>query len=252
MSTSWSSPKRNVFAGINSLRGALAAGMNARLIRLYNEQCSYPIQTKNNITDFRAYESYVGLYKTRNEIEADDSMPEFEKHLTLNYKTCFGSARAAKRYYETGVLDRGNFKGVGRAHLVKVEDIIMFWAKQRTKADRERAQHFTNQYIEGGTGDTRHFFDHYRLTREHSRWVTTKFKRKLWVVETLKEDERIKLGWLMLTSIGLLNAFTYPLKFIPKKSVLQMDKYKCVTYRIGDVINGVSIDFHIPKKFSFK
>ena len=50
----------------------------------------------------------------------------------------------------------------------------------------------------------------------------------------------------------LLNIITYPVRFVPKRSVLRMDKYTCYTYRVGGVINGFSIEFQIPKKFSFK
>ena len=104
MSTNWTTPKRNCFAGMLDLRSALAAGMNARLIKARNEDCSYPIKVKNSITDFRAYEFSVGLLKTRTQIQADERMPEFEKQLSLNYKCCYGTQEAVDRYYEKGLL----------------------------------------------------------------------------------------------------------------------------------------------------
>ena len=248
MNTNWSTPKRTLIAGINCLRKALASGENARLVRAKNEDCSYPIKVRNSITDFRAYEFSIGLLKTRSQILADDRMPEFEKHLTLNYKTCYGSERAVKRYYETGLLNKGNFKGMGRAHLVAVEDLVMFWANQPRKKDKEYAQMFASQYFEGTTGDETHFYDHYRLKREHSVYTISRFKRKLWVVELLKDDAAKPRTPVL---VHVLNVLAYPLKFIPQRSVLRMDEYKCVTFRIGAVIHGLSVEFHIPKKFSF-
>lgn len=46
MNTDWTSPKTNIFSAINALRGCLASGHNARLIRLENENCSFPIRTR--------------------------------------------------------------------------------------------------------------------------------------------------------------------------------------------------------------
>ena len=54
--TNWTSPKTNIFAGINDLRRALASGYKAKLIRAYNEQCEYPIKEKLENRDFRNYE----------------------------------------------------------------------------------------------------------------------------------------------------------------------------------------------------
>ena len=233
------------------LRSALAAGMNARLIKAKNEDCSYPIKVKNSITDFRAYEFSVGLLKTRTQIQADERMPEFEKQLSLNYKTCYGTQQAVDRYYETGIVSADNFNGVGRSHLVAVKDLVFFYATQSNAEDKAYAQMFKDQYFGETTGNETHFFDHDRLKREHSVYTISRFKRKVWVVETLKDNELVNINWLMFTTIGLLNAFCYPLKFIPTKSVLRMKEYKCVTFRIGAVTNGISVVFHIPKKFGF-
>jgi len=250
--TNWTTPKRNIFAALNDLRHALAAGQNARLIRARNEDCQHPIKVKNSITDFRAYEFSVGLLKTRKQIVIDPDMPEFLKYLSLNYKACYGTQQAVDRYYNTGKLSKDNFKGIGRSHLVKVEDLIAFHACLPDKFSKDYAQMFKAQYLDDTRADETHFYDMYRLKREHSIYTISRFKRKVWVVELLRPDQKIKTSWLMLTSIGLLNAIMYPLKFIPTKSVLRMDEYKCVTFRIGAVTSGLAIEFHIPKKFSFK
>jgi len=248
----WTTPKRNCFAAINDLRNALAAGMNARLIRARNEDCSYPIKVRNSITDFRAYEFTIGLLKSRTSIINDIRMPAFEKYLSLNYKACFGTQEAVDRYYEKGLLSPDNFKGVGRSHLVAVKDLVAFHACLPDKHSKDYAKMFADQYYEERTADETHFYDHYRLKREHSIYTIKRFKRRVWVIDLLKDTEKVNPNWLIFTTLGLLNAFCYPLKYIPKKSVLRMDEYKIITYRVGAVSNGISIDFHIPKKFSFK
>lgn len=248
MNTNWTTPKRNIILVIWDLRSALAAGMNARLIRARNEDCAYPISVKNSITDFRAYEFSVGLMKTRNQIADDPRTEPFLKHLSLNYKNCYGTQEAVDRYYETGKLSMDNFKMQGRSHLVNVKDMVVFL----TLMNDDRGKMFKEMYIDDDKANERHFYDHYRLKREHSPYTIKRFKRKVWVTELLKADQKIKLSWLMFTLIGLLNGMCYPLKFISRRHVLQMKKYKIITFRVGDVINGFAIEIHIPKKFGFR
>ena len=47
-------------------------------------------------------------------------------------------------------------------------------------------------------------------------------------------------------------ATTYPLRFIPKKDMRKMSKKTCYSLRVGSLSNGISLEFHIPKKFSLK
>lgn len=243
----WTTPKRNILAAINDLRNALAAGQNARLIRIRNEECEHPIKVKKNDEDFRNYKFNSGHLSTKQEIIDDSRMDDFHKYLTLNYKTCYGTPEAVDRYYESGCLSPDNFKGMGKSHLVSVKDII---AWNKVVGDIDRAEMFRHQYYTEAGMQERHFYDFYRY-KHGSMYAAKKFRHKVWAVELLKDDEKVKLSWLMLTSIGLLNAFCYPLKFIPRRSVLRMPEYKVVTFRIGDVTNGFSIEFHVPKKFSF-
>lgn len=235
MTTNWSAPKTNVFAGMLELRRALAAGMNAKLIRARNEDCGFPIKEKYEDEDFRNYEFRSAYIRTRQEIIDDNLMSDFQKYLTLNYKTCYGTAKAKKRYYEKGLLSKDNIKGVGTAHLVKIKDLIPFM-------------------ITVGNNDTdylkndKRFYDNYTHI-SNSPWAIKQFKKRLWVIELLDKNKlEIKTPFL----IKILNVILYPTKFIPIKSVLSMNEYKCVTFRIGDVINGFCLEFRIPKKFSFK
>ena len=250
MNTHWSTPKTNVLAGLNCLRKALASGENARLIRAKNEDCAYPIKVRNSITDFRAYEFSVGLMKTRHQILEDEKMEGFNTHLTLNYKNCYGTQEAVDHYYETGLLSTDNFKGIGRSHLVKIEDLVRFHACQPNCEAKAYANIFAEQYFGTDTGGETHFYDHFRLKQEHSVYTIKRFKRKLWVVQLLTpfvNEPKPRTPFM----VHVLNVLAYPFKFIPKKSVLRMKEYKCVTFRVGDVTNGFSLEFHIPKKFSF-
>ena len=246
MNTSWSSPKTNIFAALNDLRHALAAGQNARLIKIRNEDCQFPIKLKNEDTDFRNYEFSSGMMQSRESISKDDKS-EFQKYLSLTYKTCYGTQEAVNRYYEKGLLSPDNFKGMGRSHLVKVEDMIVFLM---STGDEERAEMFASQYLDTTTGTETHFFDNFRY-KHGSEWSAKTFKHKVWVTELLGDTEKTKLPWAQTIALVVLRAIVYPTKFVPRRSVLRMPDYKCVTYRIGSVVNGFSIEFNIPKKFSF-
>lgn len=245
MKTNWSSPKTNILAGIIDLRSALAAGQNARLIRMRNEDCQHPIKVKICDEDFRNYEFQIGYLSSREEICNDSRKSDFEKYLVLNYKTCYGTQEAVNRYYETGLLSADNFKGMGVSHLVNVKDMVIFL---NLTEDKERAEMFRSQYLDESTGNERHFFDFYRY-KHGSPWAVKKFRRKLWVVELLGDVEK-KPSVPVLVKI--LNVITYPLKYVPRRSVLRMNEYTNITYRIGGITNGFAIEFQIPKTFGFK
>lgn len=247
--TNWSSPKRNWITALRSLRQALAANHNAKLVKLRNEECAHPIKFKNNITDFRAYEFQVGLLKSRDSIENDYRISTFEKHLTLNYKNCYGTPEAVKQYYDKGLLSHDNFKGIGKSHLVNVKDMIKYYASVDNKFSQETARTFQQQYLWDNTKDRTYFFDHFKLNHNET-YTIKKFKRKLWVVALIKADDKVKTHVPM--ALKIINVILFPLKYIPKRSTLKMKEYRQVTYRIGSVINGFTISIQIPKKFSFK
>jgi hypothetical protein len=244
MNTNWSSPKRNIIAGMLDLRSALAAGQNAILVKAFNEDCSYPIKEKIHDEDYRNYEFQSGYLSTRREICEDPNMDDFHKYLTLNFKTCYGTQEAVNRYYETGLLSKDNFKGMGVSHLVNIEDLIAFY---NVIGNTELAELYRSQYYDDQTGDERHFFDFYRY-KHGSPWAIKKFKNKLWVIELLGKDKpKAKIPFM----VKVLNVVLHPLKYIPRRSVLRMPQYTNYTFRVGDVVNGFSIEFQIPKKFSF-
>jgi hypothetical protein len=247
MNTNWTTPKTNIIAGMNDLRHALASGVNARLVRAYNKDCAYPIKVKNTkvINDFREYTFTYGIPTSINKIKADTNLSEFEKHLSLNYVSVFGSQEARDRYYATGVCDADNFKNMGCNHLVKVDDYIKFLHDTK---DFERAHLYMQQYRNPENIDVQHFFSYFRLRIAQQQFQIKDIKRKVWVVEMLKDSEpKAKIP----TLVHVLNFILKPMKYIPRKSVLQMPDYKVVTYRVGAVTNGLSIDIHVPKKFSF-
>ncbi len=247
--TNWSSPKTNIIAGINELRRALASGYKAKLIRARNEECNYPIRIKDPDTNFRHYKHSIGYGTTINKIKKDPNLNEFEKHLTLNYVNCFGTEEAVKKYYETGICSLDNLKGMGQAHLVNVDDIIKCL---KNTGDKQRAEIYRTQYRTSDQyGDVMRLFDFYKYDAG-CPYSIKQFKHKLWVVVLLGEkDEQPKLPLPVHFLIKLINILVYPLKYIPRKSVLRMSEYTNYTFRIGDVTHGFSVEFQIPKKFRF-
>jgi len=249
--TNWSTPKTNIIAAANDLRKCLASGYKARLIRIMNEDCQFPILLdKNKLShDFRNYEFSYGTVTTKAEIIANNSMSDFEKELSLNYKACYGSEESVKKYYTTGILSEDNFRGIGKSHLVKISDMIDFLNKSTDKKNIDYVKLWL-YYID--ETDDRHFYDYFKLKSVQERTAKI-FKHKLYAVEMCGKDEEIvkeKIGIRIL--MVLIKIVISPLKYIPTKSTHQMPDYKWVTYRIGDVTNGYSIDIHIPKKFSFR
>lgn len=248
MATNWSSPKTNYFAALNDLRNALASGYSAKLVKKNNEDCEYPIRIRNKDLTFRSYESSGSYMRTRSEILADASMSNLEKEIVLNYYNYFGTEEAIENYYKTGELSADNFKGMGRDHLVKITDMIEFLERLGNPRDKERIEMLKRQYITLEEAETRHFYVSIRIKRSASVHVVKHFKHKLWVVELTGKAENIKMPFM----VKIMNGLYYPLKFIPKHSVLRMTEYSVHTFRVGAVTNGFAVEFHIPKKFGFK
>ena len=244
MNTNWSSPKTNIIAGMLDLRSALQAGQNAVLVKARNEDCQHPIRVEQHNTDFRAYNFHTGYLATRQSILEDQTLSEFEKHLSLNYKTCYGTPEAMETYYNTGVLTDDNFKGIGVSHLVNIKDMVEFLIKT---GDDERATMFSRQYLTMEEKSIKHFYDFFHY-KHGNQWTVKTFKRKLWVVSLLDENAKVNVP----LGVKLLNVLLYPMKYIPKRSVLHMTDYKVITFRIGGVTSGYSIDIQIPKKFGWK
>jgi len=184
MNTNWSSPKRNIITALLSLRKAILAGFRARLIRLRNEDCDYPILIKKNDEDFRNFEFQIGYAASRNTIAQRDDLTAFQKYLSLNYVNLYGTEEAVERYYSTGRLSKENNQGIGRSHLVAASDLIRFML---VAGERDRAQKYIRQYETDGYDDVQHWFDFYRY-KHGSQWAVRKFWRKLWVVELLKTE----------------------------------------------------------------
>jgi len=247
--TNWSSPKTNLFAAINDLRKALSSGHNAVLVREYNENCLHPIRIKKE-QDFRQYESSYTTISSRKEILESKNMSEFDKHLSLNYTQCFGTQEAVDTYYNTSKLTKDNIKGMGRAHLVKVTDLIKLL---NDLGETERANMYYDHYIcsAKGSENKRHMFNFFK-TDYNNVWGMKKFKQKLWVVELHDKKVKTNIPTTQKVLIKILNVCLHPLKYIPKKSTLKMPDYTNHTFRIGGVKNGFSIEFQIPKNFSFK
>lgn len=241
--TDWSSPKTNFIAGINSLRKALNNGMNVKLIKMRNEDCDHSIKIKNDIlkNDFRKYKFSNGFLRTKDDIRNDNNLNEFSKHLTLNYFTAYGKENAVKNYYDNNILSDDNFIGYGVSHLVLVKDPIKHF---KSIGNHKHAELLYNQYV--SNDNKRHFFDNY-VFKKTGKAVIKKFKRKLWVVATFEKDVKINQSKFIL----FMNWLLYPVKYILKKTVLEMPKYTKYGFRIGSVNSGYEVEFQIPKNFSF-
>lgn len=237
--TNWSKPNRTWLGGINNLRLCLASGTSASLVKEFNENCEFPIPEKrdkvnNKVSEWKSTSSYM---MTENEI-LNSNLSDFEKNLKLNYKNFYGNKDAVNTYNKTGKLSKGNFIGVGRSHLVLRQDAIDYYNSINDKARADLFKLPENK-------DESHWFDNH--TKIGINGIPPrKFKNKIWVVEINDDDVPTPL------IVKLLNVIYYPLKFIPTKRVLKMDKYKMISFTVGDVTNGFSIEFQIPKKFSFK
>lgn len=238
--TNWTSPKTNIIAGMNDLRKCLRSGYKARLVKEWNEKCDYPIieKTKQNVENIENWKSSSSTLWSLDEIKESTSLSDDQKYMMINYCGVFGTDEAIKHYRETGELTADNLRGMGRWHIVKRQDVIDFLIKN-DDADRAACFDLSN----GG----RHFIDNFHLKPEYSR-TPKKFGKRLWVVEMLDKDQPApKTPFL----VQLISIVVYPLKWLPKKDVLKMKEYKNVTFRWGSVINGFSIEFHLPKRFSF-
>jgi hypothetical protein len=251
--THWSSPKTNIFAGLLSLRSALASGRNAELIRMWNQDCKFPLQYKEDpkAVDFRGYKFSSGHQSTYNKILNDTSSP-YNKHLSLNYISVYGTEEAMNTYYKTGVLSADNSKGMGRNHLVKVDDLIAYYSKLPDAWSKQRAIELYATYKDPSTRDQKRWFDFF--TKEYgNEWQVRKFNHKLWVVNLLdKDDPKVKTPVLIKILNVLIEPLVFLMKWTPTKDVLNMKEYKLTTFRVGGIVNGFSVQFHTPKKFSFK
>lgn len=243
--TTYASPYRNMFVAINALRKCLAKGNTAILIKAYNENCEYPIVTKEKIInkDFRNYTFSAGYLSTAEKIKTSNAN-DFEKYLSLNYKSCYGTPEAIKTYYKTSVVSKDNLKGIGHNHLIKVIDLIKYY---ESIGDLSYAKMFKEQYITGEEANNSHFYDFFKPINVSQR-EPLKFNKKLWIIQLLDETKPVKVPF----AVKVLNILIYPFKFVPQKSILRMPKYTLYTFRVGSVINGLNIQLHIPKKFLFK
>ena len=158
-----------------------------------------------------------------------------------------------RKYYETGVLTKDNVCSMGRNHLVKVDDLISYYQKLPAKClwEHGRATQLYAQYRDPATRDKQFFYDFF--TKEvGNEWQVCKFNHKLWVVNILDKNEP-KVTPLALRILNvLIEPLCFLMKYTPRKDVLNMKEYRNVTYRVGDITNGFSVQFQIPKKFGFK
>jgi len=250
--SNYSSPKTNMFAAILDLRKCF----KAELVRKWNADCEYPLYNiPKDVTDFRKWTGSGAAMYTSEEIQNSTNYTDFEKHLMLNYHALYGTKESVDCYNKTGELSKGNILGVGKCHLVKVQDLVDFLIKQGDSTDKERIDIFTKQYLTLETAEKRQFYDHVKLITYRGRELKV-FKHKLWVVNILGRHNDIIVQSPIPRHVNvvmhIINVLVLSLKYIPTRSVLKMKEYTNITYRIGGITNGWSIEIHKPKKFGFK
>lgn len=246
--TTWSRPKTNILAGIVELSNALSHGLNAVLVKEWNENCEFPIMKKNYHDDFRCYEFQNGHISNEIEILNHPTMSNIEKYLSINYKTCYGTPDAVEQYYQTGKLTMDNVRGMGVSHLVRVTDLVRLLKQNNDDGYQdERIDLLEKQYITREIAKENHFYDFFKLSKGLSHYSAKKFKKKVWVVQTLEDDEKVKTTFISKLALIFSNSF----KYIPKKFVFKNENYTEYSFSIGSIENGLKIKIQIPKKFSF-
>jgi hypothetical protein len=85
-------------------------------------------------------------------------------------------------------------------------------------------------------------------------WVPAPTVKRVFVVakaETKPGQFQSKKLTLQKAIAKTIIFLTYPLRFIPSYTRLNMEEYTCHMFRIGGVTRGLSWEFQIPKRFSF-
>jgi hypothetical protein len=235
----YTTPTKNFFSALNTFRRALAYGENVRLMLVRNEDCTYPIQKRVHTPD--EYTSSHGALYTENEIRGGQyGKDPLDLDLTLNYYPLFGKKEAAEHYYKTGELSEDNFGGVGYCHLVKRADIHAYLT---AKGEPERAAMFLLP-----TDPDKSCWIYPAKRRDNAYWEPVQFKHKVWAVVLV--DKGVTPNYQRWVKI--FNVLAYPLKFIPRRRILRMKEYTNYTFSVGSVTGGYSVEFQIPKKFTFK
>lgn len=230
-STTYTTATQNPFKAFRSLISALQSGYDAVILRRENDaKLSFPIKITHDYKDIDSFVS-TGSYFTNNwekvkkQIEESDLHPII-KDLKLNYTTAFGSEEEYKNYLKTGKV---YFTGMGKCFFIKYKDLI------ETRKEENLALNEKTRFVLTIVPKTGKYYE------------IKKLKRKVFVIG-IKSTENFNLPiWFKIYRV-----LVYPFRLIPSKSILNMPEYKKITYRIGGVVNGFTLDLHIPKKFSFK
>lgn len=125
--TSWAEATTNYATALAGLISAIEAGKNAWIEIRKNGDQDFPIMIPNPALNHpKAWTMSYGTLRNEVDLLNHTYLNETEKDLTLNYTVAFGTQEAIDRYYETGILTKDNFLGVGICHAVRIEDAIEF------------------------------------------------------------------------------------------------------------------------------
>ena len=125
--TSWTEATTDYVVALQSLISAVEAGKNAWIEIRKNGEQDFPIMIPNPALNHpKAWTMCYATKRNEEDLLNHRYLNETEKELTYNYTTAFGEQEAIDRYYETGVLTKENFFGVGICHAVKIKDAIEY------------------------------------------------------------------------------------------------------------------------------
>ena len=125
------------------------------------------------------------------------------------------------------------------------EELVMTWeeVKERNHFFNETDKRLT--FSRDTTYDPQGYM-FYKPKEGIPYYIPQVISRKVFVVHCNKNRKNVP--WWVKSFVLI----TYPLRFIPKRDIKKMSKRTCYSLRVGSLSNGISLEFHIPKKFSLK
>jgi len=225
--TNWSTATTNLFKAFKDLLDCLQAGYDAHITIVKNEHAALPIQIKNPaLNDPMNWTMSYGAPAGREEIKYKKHFNDTEKDLALNWGFTFDAYVCVKGHLF-------NSKQAGKTVFVCPHC-----------GSRETKQNCIPVKLK--EPEKRTFYTFWKPKDNISCWVNKPMKERVFVIAYYEKNAVLK--WWQKALITIVK----PLSYIPDKSVLEMDAYRVITYRIGGVANGYSIDVQIPKKFGFE
>ena len=214
----WNTPKKSLFKALIDFINCVSFGYECSLIRIDNEKCNPFIKRKNPIlNNINNWSSSYGTPENRKELEEKKYFNKIERELTLNYYYNFNNYLCCNGH--NFIFLPGKTRGCPKCGEVNYKQSCKI--KKRKKAESV------------------FFYTHWKPKQGIPYYIPDNIG-KVWVIKM--ENKKV----------NLITKILYLLKWIPRKSILNIGNCKNITFRIGSISNGYSVEIQIPKKFSFK